>query len=356
VQKSNFKRIFNNQRERVNTNRKMEKTKTDLQVRDEEDAQAGIEIWEYVFGFTSMVVVKCAIELGIAETIEKHGGPITLEELSASQGYDPSSLHRIIRFLVHHGFLKEKPTGQGNTIGYIQLPLSSRLLRGTQNNMADSILLESSPVMLEPWLLLSSRVRANGNSTFEGVHGQDVWKYCAANSGHNKLIDDAMACNARLAVAALVKGCPEVFHGINTFVDVGGGNGIALSSLVKAFPWIQGINFDLPHVVSVAPVRDGWVLHDWNDEECITILKKCKEAIARDKGKVIIVEAVVSGEQKDDKLEYVRLMLDMVMTAHTDTDKERTFKEWEDVILKAGFSRFNIKPIGAVQSIIEIFP
>ncbi|KAJ4841783.1 hypothetical protein Tsubulata_010528, partial [Turnera subulata] len=345
----------------------MEGTDSHLQLRDGGEAQAGIDIWKIVLGFTKMAVVKCAIELGIADTIEKHDGPMTLEDLSSSLGCDPCSLYRIMRFLVHHKFFKEKLTGLGTTIGFVQSPLSSRLLRQGKNSMADFILLESSPIMLEPWQFLSSRVRSNVNSAFEGAHGQDVWKYCAANPSHSKLVDDAMACIARETVAAIVNGCPKVFDGINTLVDVGGGNGTALSLLVKAFPWIEGINFDLPHVISVAPERVGVkhvggnmfesvpsadaaflmsVLHDWNDAECIKILKKCKEAIDRDKGKVIIVEAIV-GEKKVDKLEDVRLMLDMVMMAHTDTGKERTSKEWKDVLSKAGFSGFNIKPIGA---------
>ena len=48
----------------------------------------------------------------------------------------------------------------------------------------------------------------------------------------------------------LIKGCPNLFEGVSTVVDVGGGDGTTLSILVKAFPWIQGINYDLPHVVS----------------------------------------------------------------------------------------------------------
>ena len=70
---------------------------------------------------------------------------------------------------------------------------------------------------------------------------------------------------------------------------------------------------------------------------------------------MIIVEAVV-GEEKGDKLEFVRLMLDMVMMSHTEAGKERTSKEWEYVLKEAGFSSYNIKPIRAVQSVIEAFP
>ncbi|KAK9135790.1 hypothetical protein Syun_015120 [Stephania yunnanensis] len=49
----------------------------------------------------------------------------------------------------------------------------------------------------------------------------------------------------------------DVFEGVESVVDVGGGDGTTLGMLVKAFPWIKGIHFDLPHVVSVAPERNG---------------------------------------------------------------------------------------------------
>ncbi|KAH0978076.1 hypothetical protein GBA52_027795 [Prunus armeniaca] len=149
--------------------------------------------------------------------------------------------------------------------------------------------------------------------------------------------------------------------------------------LVEACPWIQGINFDLPHVVSLAqecdrienvggdmfdcvPKADAviikGVLHDWGDDECIRILKKCREAIPEDKGKVIIIEAVIDekDEKGDIKLTNVRLMLDMVMMAHTNTGKERTLKEWGYVLGEAGFSRHTITPIHAVPSVIQAFP
>ncbi|OMO50227.1 O-methyltransferase, family 2 [Corchorus olitorius] len=337
---------------------------------------AEIDIWKYVFGFVKMAVVKCAIELGIAEAIEKHGSPMSLSQLSTALGCEPSRLHRIMRFLVHYQIFKEEPIGEENSMSYAQTPFSRLLIKNGEKSMAPFILLESSPVMLAPWHSLSAFVRATGNSPFEATHGMDLWSYAETNPGHSKLIDEAMACGARLAVPAIIEGCPQVFDGVESLVDVGGGNGTALSILVKAFPWIRAINFDLPHVVDVATKIDGieyvggdmfecipkadaaffmWVLHDWDDEECIRILKKCREAIPKDKGKVIIVEAV-HDEAKDDKLDFVMLMLDMVMMAHTNKGKERTFKEWKYVLGEAGFSRINVKPIHAVQSVIEAYP
>ncbi|GAB4853112.1 hypothetical protein Ancab_017296 [Ancistrocladus abbreviatus] len=352
----------------------MEETK--ILTLSEEEAQAAIDIWKLVFGFVEMAVVKCAIELGIAEALEEHGGSMTLTELSSTLSCSAASLLRIMRLLVHRKIFKQKETAHGS-LAFCQTALSRHLLRQAENSMAGFILFESSPVMLAPWHGLRGRVQAEEASAFDAAHGEDVWSYAAENPTHSELLNEAMACNARMAMTAVINGCPQVFDGLSSVVDVGGGNGTALRMMIKAFPWINhGINFDLPHVVSAALVSDKvqhvggnmfddipkadaafvmWVLHDWGDSECIQILQKCKEAIPRDKGKIIIIEAVI-GQNRDDKLEEARLMLDMVIMAHTNKGKERTLQEWKYVINKAGFSRFNVIPIHAVQSVIEVYP
>ncbi|GLT86034.1 hypothetical protein SLE2022_041970 [Rubroshorea leprosula] len=354
----------------------MEETKRVAKLSEEEEAQAEVEIWNYIFGFAKMAVAKCAIELGIPDAVGSHEIPISLTELSSVLGCEPSRLHRIMRFLVHFQVFKEKATSQGTT-GYIQTPLSRRMMKQGENSMAALILLETSPVMLAPWHHLSDHV-SSGTFPFVAAHSVDVWSYTARDASHSNLVDEAMACGARAAVPAIINGCPEVFDGIGSLVDVGGGNGTTLRMLVKAFPWIKGINFDLPHVVSVAPELDSikkiggdmfhsvpkadaaflmWCLHDWDDQECIKILKNCREAIPVEKGKVIIAEAVIGEErEEDDKLDFVRLMLDMVMMAHTSKGKERTLKEWDYVLTKAGFRRYNIRHIRAASSLIEAFP
>ncbi|CAK9177888.1 unnamed protein product [Ilex paraguariensis] len=322
-----------------------------------------------------MAVVKCAIELGIADVLETHEAPMPLPQLSSTLGCSPSSLHRIMRFLIHRGIFKENSTGQCS-VGYVQTPLSRLLMKHGEKSMAPLLLLESSPVMLAPWHNLRTRVLATGTSPFEAAHGEDVWSYAMTNPAHSKLINDAMACDARVAVPTIIYGCPEVLEGLGSLVDVGGGDGTTLGILVKACPWIRGINFDLPHVVSVAMPCDGvehvggnmfdsvpkadaaflkWVLHDWGDDECIHILRKCREAVPSNTGKVIIVEAVIE-EEEGDKLKDVRLMLDMVMLAHTNKGKERTLKEWAHVLKEAGFTRLSVKHIQAVQSVIEAYP
>lgn len=104
------------------------------------------------------------------------------------------------------------------------------------------------------------------------------------------------------------------------------------------------------------------VLHDWSDDECIHILKNCRESIPKDKGKVVLLEVVLETDERkvdnnnNNKLKDLGLFLDMVMMAHTTTGKERTLDEWTYVLSEAGFGRPTVRSIAAVQSVIEAFP
>lgn len=80
------------------------------------------------------------------------------------------------------------------------------------------------------------------------------------------------------------------------------------------------------------------------------------EAIPKDKGKVIIVEAVVQEGEGVDEYSEVRLALDMVMMAHTEKGKERTLEEWECLVNDAGFTKYTEKRIQDVVSVLEVYP
>uniref|UniRef100_M1BLR4 O-methyltransferase n=1 Tax=Solanum tuberosum TaxID=4113 RepID=M1BLR4_SOLTU len=327
----------------------------------EGESQVQADIWRCISGFTEMAVAKCAIELGISDFLENHQEPVPLSQLSSALGCSASSLHRILRFLINRGIFKLVSTGNGE-MGYVQTPVSRLLKRDGENSMAAFVLLESSPVMLAPWHYLSARVLSNENSgAFSAAHGKDVWEYAKTNPEHSKLINDALACHARVTMHAIINNCAEIFKGIESLVDVGGGNGTTLGMLVKAFPWINGINFDLPHVVSVAPPCHG-VVHVEGDmfhsvPKAQAAFLMCIEAIPKDTGKVIIVEAALDEKiGKEKGLKDVGLMLDMMMLAHTTNGKERTAKEWAHILSAAGFSRHSILQIPAIQPVIVAYP
>jgi len=99
-------------------------------------------------------------------------------------------------------------------------------------------------------------------------------------------------------------------------------------------------------------------LHDWNDDECVKILRNCKDAIAKKgkEGKVIVIDMVLESEKGNIKESVeTQLFFDMLMMVVL-TGKERNEKEWIKLISSAGFSDYKITPILGLRSLIEIYP
>ncbi|KAL2321111.1 hypothetical protein Fmac_030080 [Flemingia macrophylla] len=100
-----------------------------------------------------------------------------------------------------------------------------------------------------------------------------------------------------------------------------------------------------------------WVLHDWDDEHSLKILKNCKEAISGKgkEGKVIIIEIVIDEAGDDRELTELKLDYDLVMLTMFN-GKEREKKEWEKLVYDAGFSSYKITPLFGFKSLVEVYP
>ncbi|THG01200.1 hypothetical protein TEA_018434 [Camellia sinensis var. sinensis] len=101
-------------------------------------------------------------------------------------------------------------------------------------------------------------------------------------------------------------------------------------------------------------VTEERIMHDWNDEGCVNILKNCRKAIPEKIGKVIIIDVVLNPEG-DGMFDDTRLVFDLLMIAHSSGGKERTELEWKKVLEEGGFPRYNVIKIAAFPSIIEAF-
>ncbi|THG13959.1 hypothetical protein TEA_024828 [Camellia sinensis var. sinensis] len=186
-----------------------------------------------------------------------------------------------------------------------------------------------------------------------------------------------MGSDSRM-MSLVVRDCGALFGGLNSLVDVGGGTGINARIISEAFPGIKCTVFDLPHVVENLPEEKNLnyvggnmfksfpsadaiffkcVLHNWSDENCVKILKRCREAIPskEDGGKVIIIDMVVDGDRDEHDITETKLVFDILMMVLV-TGRERSEKEWEKIFLEAGFSHYKITPIFGLRSLIEIYP
>ena len=100
-------------------------------------------------------------------------------------------------------------------------------------------------------------------------------------------------------------------------------------------------------------------MHDWSDEECVQILRKCKEAIpSKEKGgKVIIIDILLKSQQKgDDDHEAIetQLLFDMLMMVLL-KGRERNEKDWAKLFFEAGFNDYKITAALGLRSIIEVY-
>ncbi|KAH9680543.1 O-methyltransferase ZRP4 [Citrus sinensis] len=144
--------------------------------------------------------------------------------------------------------------------------------------------------------------------------------------------------------------CKQIFEGLGTLVDVGGGNGSFSRIISEAFPGIKCTVLDLPHVVANLPEADNFkyiagdmfqfippadaflfklVFHGLGDEDGLKILKKRREAIASngERGKVIIIDIVINAEEEEHELTETKFLFDIVLRVNS-TGKERTESEW----------------------------
>ncbi|XP_065875112.1 trans-resveratrol di-O-methyltransferase-like [Euphorbia lathyris] len=346
--------------------------------------EAQAHIWNHIFNFINSMSLKCAVELGIPEIIHSHPKPITISELNAALSIHPTKAHclpRLMRLLIHSGFFALAKTNNQNDDneeeGYVLTNSSKLLLNDNPFSVKPFLLAMLDPVLTKPWNFGSTWFLNDDLTPFDTAHGMSLWDYAGGYPKINNFFNEAMASDSRLLSSILIGEGKEVFDGLNSVVDVGGGTGTAAKAIAKAFPQMECIVLDLPHVVDgihdtpnlkfvagnmfhAVPPADAimlkWILHDWSDQECSKILEQCKKAIKERKGgKVIVIDMVRDNKKGDNEAIETQLFYDMLMMVLV-TGKERNEKEWAKLFFDAGFSGYKIIPIMGLRSIIEVYP
>nr|XP_043636749.1 trans-resveratrol di-O-methyltransferase-like [Erigeron canadensis] len=352
------------------------------------------QIWNHIFSFIKPMSLKCAIQLEIPDIINGHGAPMLLSELVDALSINKERtpfVYRLMRILVHSGFFVKQNIGKtryGNdnevednekNEGYLLAPASRYLLKEEPLSVRPFLLAMLDPILMNPWQDMSKWFKNDDANPCHTTHGAMLWELTSQESGLNHLFNEGMASDARLVTDdAVLKHYKNVFQGLSSIVDVGGGTGTAVKAIAEAFPGVNCIVFDLPHVIDglvgsknlsyasgdmfeAIPKADAvllkWILHDWSDQECIKILKQCREAIPSKEngGKLIIIDMVIKHDPHDNQSLETQLFFDMLMMTVT-KGRERSEKEWAMLFLDAGFSEYKIHPVLGLRSLIEVYP
>jgi hypothetical protein len=251
-------------------------------------------------------------------------------------------------------------------------PISERLREETPGSLKHMFTAETDGVHWRSWEKVVDAVRT-GLPRPKPVFGMPAFDYSAEHKDGGEQFGRAMANVSGFASKAVLEAYD--FGGLKTIMDVGGGNGSMVRAILEKYPQARGIVADLPYIGAQAndAIREaGWrsaagsnrrtssrasegadghllkfVLHDWNDEECATILRNCRAAIAPG-GRLMVLEVVVPEDPAFDFSHVMDLNM-LVMTG----GMERTAGEYEALLARGGFRLKRIVPNESPFSVIE---
>ncbi|KDO38698.1 hypothetical protein CISIN_1g046950mg, partial [Citrus sinensis] len=205
--------------------------------------QGQAQLYKLMFNHLSSMSLKCAIELGIADIIHSHGRAITLSEL--------------MRLLVHSGcFKKTKVNGEEEAYGLTAA--STLLIKDKPYCLSPTVSVFVDPFFVAPFQSLSSWFKGTEITLWETVHGIKFWEFMNQNPAINQRFNEAMASDSEIMTTFVVKSeCKQIFEGLGSLVDVGGGNGTFSRIISEAFPGIKCTVLDLPHAVANLPEADN---------------------------------------------------------------------------------------------------
>jgi hypothetical protein len=311
-------------------------------------------------------VVHLAAELGLADHLAT--GPLTAEELARRTETHAPSLYRIMRTLASLGLFTEDATHK-----FTLTPLGAALKKGAPGSARASILTLGGEAISAAWQQLLYSVKT-GKPGFDKAFGKPIFPWLAEHPAEASLFGETMI-GFHGAEPAAVAGAYD-FSRFAQIVDVGGGTGNLLTTILGTYAAPRGVLFDLPHVASDAAAliqsrgltnrvnvetgsffdsvpRGGdayllsHVIHDWSEDQCLTILGNCRRAMKADSRLLIIEMVLPPGDTP-----HPGKMLDIMMLVGPG-GQERTAGEYETLLGKAGLRLTRVVPTPSAVSIVE---
>jgi hypothetical protein len=314
-------------------------------------------------------IVYVAAKLNLGDHLAD--GPKTAEELAGPTGTHAPSLYRLMRTLGSLGVLTEDVRKR-----FALTPLGAALKTNATGSARASILTLAGDWMFRGWEYLLYSVET-GKSGLERSLGMPVFDWLAENPAEASLFSETMVGFHGAEVLAVARAYD--FSGLTTIIDIGGATGNLLTAILGRHVGPRGILFDLPHVLREAPklirarglteritleagsffetVPNGGdayllshVIHDWSEDQCLTILGNCRRAMSP-AGRVLIIEMVLP----PGDVSHPGKMLDMMMLVGPG-GQERTEHEYQALLAKAGFHLTRVVPTESAVSIVEATP
>ncbi len=335
-----------------------------------QELPANARVMQMLTGKWVSASLSVVAELGIADLLAT--GDKTAEELAAAVSAHGPSLYRVLRALASVGVFAETDGGR-----FTLTPLAECLRSNVPDSMREFARFIAIPAAAQSWDNLMHCVKTGETGLRKAFGVKSPFDYFPTHPDEAAIFDGAMTDNSRRSAPAVVQAYD--FGRFQQLVDIAGGRGLLLATILQRFPNIRGVLFDLPQVIAgakdslasygldgrcqaiggdffqaVPAGADAYmlkhVIHDWDDERSVAILRNVRKAI-QPSGRLLIVEVIIApgNEPSFGKL----LDLEMLVIPG---GRERTRDEYRDLLAVSGFKLAEIHETAAPTSIIEGVP
>ncbi len=308
--------------------------------------------------------VYVAAKLGLADLLAD--GSRSSTQLADATDTHAGSLYRLLRFLAILGVFEQVDADR-----FALTPIGE-LLRTDVPGSGRSLALFRGDESYRAWIDLLHTVKT-GEQAFARVIGAPVFEYLVEHPERAQIFNNAMTVDSSVS-AEISRVCD--LSQFDVVVDVGGGNGTLLASVLSAHPYLRGVLFDRPQVIqearenpavkgvanrcelaagdffkSVPTGGDSYilsrVLHDWDDQNCLNILRQCRVAVPS-RGKLLIIEPLLADEARFSYVQGFDVNM-MVMSS----GRGRTPDDFEKLLKMSGFRLARVVPLVVGAHIIE---
>jgi hypothetical protein len=329
------------------------------------DMSAHQQLDQMITGYWISQAIYAAAKFGIADHLKD--GPRTVGELADATSTNPEALYRLLRALASVGVFTE-----GESRRFSLTPLAEPL-RSDVAGSKRALALMSGDEQFRTWAEIDYSIRT-GRTAFDKVFGKPIFDYLGDHPDKARNFDAAMVGIHGRETNAILDAYD--FSGFGVVADIGGGNGSQITEILKRHHGMKGILYDLPHVIGRATERihasgladrcrlvpgnffdavpegaDAYVMrhiiHDWDEEKCLTILRNCRRAMPP-AGRLLLIESVIPPGNEPFQGKFLDLVMLLIPGG-----KERTETEYRTLFEQAGFDLTRIVPTGAEVSIVE---
>ena len=324
-------------------------------------------LFQMVIGKWISQAIGTIVEIGVPDQLAK--GARRCSEIARAAGVSDDGLYRLLRALASLGLFAESADRRFRLTGMGQLLRSDH-----PQSLAGYARFTAHDITWRPWGRLSYSVKT-GMPAFDHIFETSIFEHFSRNPEVAAVFDEAMTSISSMEARATSDAYD--FKGIGTLMDVAGGHGVLLSTVLQRHKKMRGILFDLPHVAAGAAatftrvgitgrvrIESGdffkelpsgadaimmkHIVHDWDDESATRILQACHRALGA-RGKVLIVDPVVPPSNTP----HYGKLLDLEMLVLTPRGRERTKAEFAKLLRGAGFRLSRVVPTEGPLSIVE---